>query len=138
MKSDDEDRWFHGSDRVLETLREGSTVTQWRELAEAFSHKPHGLCITDEGTIVHNGVAYGYLYEIIERLVVGQDLYDHPRTTMGKEIEFLTTRPLQVKLLDHTGRISEEKLKEAAGAFEERSNDDKSGDDEDSNAAIGC
>lgn len=28
--------WYHGSDKRFEILREGSTITQWKELAEAF------------------------------------------------------------------------------------------------------
>ena len=30
--------WYHGSNIQLDVLREGSTITQWKELAEAFSH----------------------------------------------------------------------------------------------------
>lgn len=34
--------WYHGSNQVFSKLREGSTITQWRALAEAFSHQhPH-------------------------------------------------------------------------------------------------
>ena len=36
--------WYHGSPMLLSELRAGSTITQWRALAEAFSHKPHRLC----------------------------------------------------------------------------------------------
>ena len=43
--------WYHGSNRVFTELRAGSTVTQWRELAEAFSHKPTGLGYDDDGVI---------------------------------------------------------------------------------------
>ena len=32
--------WYHGTPLELDILREGSTITQWRELAEAFSTKP--------------------------------------------------------------------------------------------------
>ena len=35
--------WYHGSNKKIEILREGSTITQWKELAEAFSHRPSGL-----------------------------------------------------------------------------------------------
>ena len=30
--------WYHGSNKAFEILEEGSTITQWKELAEAFSH----------------------------------------------------------------------------------------------------
>lgn len=35
--------WFHGSNIKFDVLRAESTVTQWQELAEAFSHQPSGL-----------------------------------------------------------------------------------------------
>ena len=43
--------WYHGSDRVFTVLRANSTVTQWRELAEAFSHRPTRLSYDDGGAI---------------------------------------------------------------------------------------
>lgn len=36
---------------------------------------------------------------IDEPIEIGRDIYQHPRTTMDKNAEFLTTRPLRVKLL---------------------------------------
>lgn len=51
---------YHGSNRLFNILEEGSTITQWKKLAEAFSHKPAVLCIDDDGSIVHNGKEYGY------------------------------------------------------------------------------
>jgi hypothetical protein len=53
----------------------------------------------DDGTITHNGAATGYLYTIDEPVEVGRDVYQHPRTTMDLNAEFLTTRPLRVKLI---------------------------------------
>ena len=89
--------WYHGSDQIFDTLRAGSTVTQWQALAEAFSHKPTELGYDDDGTILHNGTAQGYLYILDEPVVIGEDLYQHPRTTMDANAEFLTTRPLKVR-----------------------------------------
>ncbi len=91
--------WYHGTNRLFDELQAGSTVTQWRELAEAFAHKPTLLCIEDDGTISHNGVEKGYLFRIDEPVMVGDDLYPHPRTTMDKNAEFLTNRPLRVRLI---------------------------------------
>lgn len=105
-----ENRWFHGSNQKFEVLRAGSTITPRRELAEAFSHKPAMLSIADDGTILHNGTEYGYLYEIEEPLSLDQDIYEHPRTTIGKNMEFLTRRPLRVKLLWDTGYPGEGEL----------------------------
>ena len=91
--------WYHGSDRVFAELRAGSTVTQWRALAEAFSHRPSALWYDDDGVIRHNGTAKGYLYIIDEPVEAGRDVYPHPRTTMDQNAEFLTARPLRVRLL---------------------------------------
>lgn len=96
--------WYHGSDKVFTELREGSTITQWRELAEAFSHKPTKLGYEDNGEISHNGKKYGYLYVIDEEIKIGKDIYQHPRTTMDENAEFLTKRPLAVKLIQELGK----------------------------------
>ena len=91
--------WYHGSDRAFSELKEGSTVTQWKELAEAFSHKPTRLSYDDNGVISHNGKEKGYLYILDEPVTVGIDVVQHPRTVMDKNAEFLTKRPLRVKLI---------------------------------------
>ncbi len=49
--------------------------------------------------ICHNGTEKGYLYIIDETVVVDVDIYQHPRTTMDKNAEFLTKRNLKVKLV---------------------------------------
>ncbi|HJA93294.1 MAG TPA: hypothetical protein H9717_09325 [Candidatus Eisenbergiella merdipullorum] len=90
--------WYHGSNVILSRLREGSTVTQWKELAEAFSHKPTCLSYDDDGNIEHNGTEKGYLYIIDEPVAVGEDICPHPGTSMDENAEFLTRRPLKVKL----------------------------------------
>ena len=90
---------YHGSNMVFSELREGSTITQWRELAEAFSHQPSRLSYDDNGVIYHNGTEKGYLYTIDEPITVGIDVYQHPETVMDENAEFLTKRPLKVKML---------------------------------------
>ncbi len=91
--------WYHGSNKIFTELRTNSTITQWKELAEAFSHKPSGLGYGDNGVIVHNGTEKGYLYIVDEPIIIGIDIYQHPRTTMDSNAEFLTKRPLKVKLI---------------------------------------
>ena len=91
--------WYHGSNKVFTELRVNSTITQWRELAEAFSHQPSHLGYEDNGVISHNGTEKGYLYIIDEPIIVGKDIYQHPRTTMYENAEFLTKRPLKVKMI---------------------------------------
>ena len=91
--------WYHGSDKYFTELRENSTITQWRELAEAFSHQPSRLAYDNDGNITHNGVEKGYLYIIDEPIIIGMDIFRHPRTTMHENAEFLTKRPLKVKMI---------------------------------------
>lgn len=91
--------WYHGSNQLFTELRENSTITQWKELAEAFSHQPSRLCYDDNGVIYHNGTVKGYLYVIDEPIIVGVDIYQHPRTVMDENAEFLTKRPLKVKMI---------------------------------------
>ena len=91
--------WYHGSNVIFSELREGSTITQWRELAEAFSHQPKWLCCEDDGSITHNGTEPGFLFIIDEPVEAGKDVCPHPRTTLPPNAEFLTKRPLKVKLI---------------------------------------
>lgn len=91
--------WYHGSDKQFEILEAGSTITQWRELAEAFSHKPKLLFYTRKGKIVHSGKKEGYLFVVTEPITVGEDIYPHPRSTMDENAEFLTKRPLKVRTI---------------------------------------
>ena len=91
--------WYHGSNVRFNELRTGSTITQWRALAEAFSHQPGMLSYNDFGEITHNGTEKGYLYVIDEPVTVNVDCYQHPRTVMDANAEFLTKRPLRVRLI---------------------------------------
>jgi hypothetical protein len=90
--------WYHGSNLELETLREGSTITQWKELAQAFATKPTSLEYDELfSPITHNGVEKGLLYIIDEVLEMDIDMFQHPRTAMNVGVEFLTKRPLKLK-----------------------------------------
>lgn len=92
--------WYHGSNQLFEELRAGSTITQWKQLAEAFSHQPSRLSYDDNGVIRHNGTKKGYLYILDEPVSIEKDVYPHPRTTMDPHAEFLTRRPLKVKRIE--------------------------------------
>ncbi|NLM79374.1 MAG: phosphotransferase [Ruminococcaceae bacterium] len=96
------DIWYHGSPLDLSELKAGSTITRWRELAEAFSHKPQILSYDEVGgRICHNGQLSGYLYVIDEAVVEDADIYKHPRTSMDDGVEWLTKRPLRLRRIDH-------------------------------------
>lgn len=56
--------------KKFETLRKGSTITQWKALAEAFLHQPSGLGYDDDGVTQHNGIERGCSYIIDEPIVV--------------------------------------------------------------------
>lgn len=104
--------WYHGSPFELTALHVGSTITQRRDLARIFSHKPMIVSIDDEGHIKHNGALPGYLY-IIDEAVAPEDVEAHPRTTMGPGDEWLTHRELRVRLLSVVEPRPEELLTEA-------------------------
>ena len=90
--------WYHGSPVEMNVLREGSTITQWKELAVAFSTKPSLLGYESIfGKITHNGTEEGMLYIIDEPIEMNIDIYQHPNTSMNKGIEFITKRPLKIK-----------------------------------------
>lgn len=91
--------WYRGSNVLFSELRTNSTITQWKALAEAFSHQPSTLEYNDNGIIRHNGIEKGYLYIIDEPIDIQKDIYPHPRTTMDEYAEFLTKRPLKVKMI---------------------------------------
>ena len=48
--------WYHGSQQELTTLRVGSSITQNRNVAKAFSHSPSLLTMSERGTVKHDGV----------------------------------------------------------------------------------
>jgi len=100
--------WYHGSPLKLKVLRKGSTITQDRDLARIFSHKPTIVSISDRG-MKHDGSTPGFLYQIAEEIREG-DIYPHPRSSMEEGKEWLTARELRVELIDLTQVAEEEKL----------------------------
>ncbi|MGZ9583767.1 hypothetical protein [Paenibacillus marinisediminis] len=101
--------WFHGSPSILNELLEGSTISQDRDLARIFSHKPSLVVVDDSGTRYHNGKANGYLY-VIDDTITPNDVYPHPKTSMNPGEEWLISRPLKVKKIAETKPILEEQL----------------------------
>ena len=92
--------WYHGSNLEFDVLQEGSTITQWKELAEAFATKPSMLGYDKIfSPVFHNGTGKGILYIIDEPVEMDTDMHQHPRTTMDNGVEFITKRPLRVKRL---------------------------------------
>ena len=112
MDFDPAQPWYHGSPFELTTMREGSTITQKRELARIFSYKPTLVSVSDHSHIKHNGTMQGYLYAIAEGIEPG-DVVPHPRTTMAPGDEWVTTRELRAQLLCPTELVPEEQLTDA-------------------------
>ena len=103
--------WYHGTPLRLATIYTESTVTQDRNLARIFSHKPTLVSLSDDGTIKHNGAMPGFLYRIDEVILLN-DVYPHPNSSMEWGMEWLTNRELRVRLIDHTRVVDSERLTE--------------------------
>ena len=93
--------WFHGSPKRLTTLAAGSAITRNRRLAEAFSHKPSMLSVSDDGHIRHNGTRSGLLYAVNEPTTT-EDAAVHPGIVRSDAWEWTTKRDLKLKLLGAT------------------------------------
>lgn len=111
MKFDPKQTWYHGSPLELSTLRSGSTITQKRELARIFSHKPTIVSVSDDGQIKHNGTVPGYLYFITDE-INPEDVLPHPQSTMSDGDEWITTRELRLQLFCTTEVVPSEQLTE--------------------------
>jgi hypothetical protein len=116
----DAEVWYHGSPKRLSRLRTGSTITRNRELAEIFSHKPTLVSVEEDGRIRHNGVMRGYLY-VIDEGICSDDVEPHPRTTMAPGEEWLTRRPLRLRLVGETELSDKNRLSddEVAGFLQQ-------------------
>jgi hypothetical protein len=106
--------WYHGSPQELPVLRKGSWVTQFKELAKAFSHKPALISLGgDFVNIKHNGRVPGFLYTVAEP--VGPKDVTYLRDT--GQSHWQTSRDLQLQLvaklpIDDPPQLSEEEIAE--------------------------
>lgn len=104
--------WYHGSQQELTVLRTGSSITQNRDIARVFSHRPLILSMADDGTFRHSGTVYGYLY-LIDEAINPADVYPHPHPINASKWEWLTTREIKVRLLERPVIREAERLSEA-------------------------
>ncbi|MHB1000897.1 MAG: GNAT family N-acetyltransferase [Armatimonadota bacterium] len=116
--------WYHGSPCELESIRAGSSITQFIDIARVFSHKPSCVSISHTGDYIdikHTGQNSGFLYRIAEDIYPG-DAYIHPQSTMGANEEWLITRELKVELIGLTQVVESEYMteKEADDLQEEK------------------
>ena len=102
--------WYHGSPLELTVLREGSTITQNRELARVFSHKPGIVSFGEDGALIgHNGEQPGFLYRVVGPTTSAQ-VYPHPTSVMHPGEERLTRGELELELIGPTVVREEEAL----------------------------
>ena len=88
--------WYHGSPEELTVLRRGSWLTQFKELAKAFSHKPPLISLGgDCVNVKHNGRLPGFLYMVSEP--VGPDDVAYLRDT--GQTHWQTNRDLRLLLV---------------------------------------
>ena len=102
-------RWYHGSQEELTKLRVGSSITQNRNVAKAFSHRPSLLTQSEGGRVKHDGMTPGYLYTIADE-IGPDDVRPHPHPVNATRWEWLTNRELKLKLVEQTVVTDEERL----------------------------
>jgi len=83
--------WYHGSQRPIGALREGSSITQDADVARAFSHRPSLVSQSGDGRIKHDGALPGYLYVVAEE-VRPEDVFPHLHPVNADHWEWLTRR----------------------------------------------
>ena len=101
--------WYHGSQQELTTLRVGSSITQDKTVAKAFSHRPSLLTMSEGGPVKHDGVTSGYLYTVADE-IGPDDVHPHPHPVNATRWEWLTNRELKLKLIEETIVTDEERL----------------------------
>ncbi len=106
--------WYHGSPEELTVLRKGSWVTQFKELAKAFSHRPALISLGGDFVHVkHNGRFPGFLYQVSEP--IAPDDVTYLRDT--GQSHWQTNRELRVALvarlpLDNPPQLNKEEIAE--------------------------
>ena len=110
--------WYHGSQQRLTTLRTGSSITQNRGVAKAFSHRPSLVAMSyggegepqpDEWKVRHNGVTLGYLYAVADE-IGPDDVRPHPDPTNTSRWAWLTNQELKLELIEETVVTASERM----------------------------
>ena len=120
--------WYHGSQQRLTTLRTGSSITQNRGVAKAFSHRPSLVAMSyggegepqpDEWKVRHDGITPGFLYVVSDELAP-DDVRLHPHPANAARFEWLTLRELKLELIEETVITDSERLTDEEIAALER------------------
>ena len=115
--------WYHGSQQELTRLRSGSSISQNRDVAKAFSHRPSLLSMSDD-SLKHDGVTSGYLHIVAEE-IAADDVHPHPHPVNAARWEWLTRRELRLELIERTTvtegeSLTDEEIAELRRKQEER------------------
>lgn len=123
--------WYHGSQQALTELRAGSSITQNRSLAKAFSHRPSLVTLSDPSesladglNVKHDGVTPGFLYTVSEA-IGPEDINPHPHPANADGWEWLTRRKMKLKFIEETivsdhERLTDEEIAEIRRKQRER------------------
>ena len=101
MDNFDTQPWYHGTQQELSVIRAGSSITQDRSIAKVFSHRP--TLVSFGLHLKHDGCAVGFLH-LVDEEIGQEDVYRHPRQANQGGWEWVTTRDLQVRLLEVAGQ----------------------------------
>ena len=125
--------WYHGSQRRLTSLRAGSSITQIRKAAKAFSHRPSKVTMSfggegepqlDEWNVRHDGVMPGFLHVVSEQIGPA-DVSPHPHPANASRFEWLAHRDLKLELIEETVVTDSERLTDEEVADVERKQREK-------------
>jgi len=106
--------WYHGSPEEITVLRKGSWVTQFEQMAKAFSHRPTLMSLDDDcESVKHNGQWPGFLYMVSK--FIGPDDVTYLRDTA--QTHWQTNRDLRLRLvaelpLDDPPQLNKEEITE--------------------------
>ena len=105
--------WYHGSPLGdLTRLRPGSAITQNRDAARAFSHRPSIVSSSASG-VRHDGkIEAGFLYRVTDR-VSPQDVACSQFAGNEDRLEWIIERAVAVALVERTRVRPEELLSES-------------------------
>jgi len=59
---------------------------------------PSIVSVSDDGKVKHNGRLKGRVYRVADR-VTNNDIYEHPKSTMGTGWEYITKKEFRLEFL---------------------------------------
>lgn len=101
--------WFHGSPEMLTLLKAGSSITPFRHIAKAYSHKPNHLELSvledSEKNVIHvkvthDGTVPGFLYQVMVRDQEELRKPDENPGPLGEEM--ITTQDVSLRMIEET------------------------------------